>query len=28
VDDVFICPTPFGDYEANIEEILAKYPVA
>lgn len=28
VDDVFICPTPFGEYEANIEEILAKYPVA
>jgi probable F420-dependent oxidoreductase len=25
VDDVFICPTPFGDYEANIREVLAKY---
>lgn len=25
VDDVFICPTPFGDYEANIGEILGKY---
>jgi len=22
VDDVFICPSPFGDYEANINEIL------
>ena len=26
VDDVFICPTPFGDYEANIQEILENYP--
>jgi probable F420-dependent oxidoreductase len=26
VDDVFICPTPFGDYEENIREILEKYP--
>lgn len=25
VDDVFICPTPFADYEANFREILAKY---
>ena len=25
VDDVFICPTPFADYEANIREILEKY---
>jgi len=25
VDDVLICPTPFGDYEANIVEILEKY---
>ena len=25
IDDVFICPTPFGDYEANIREILQKY---
>jgi alkanesulfonate monooxygenase SsuD/methylene tetrahydromethanopterin reductase-like flavin-dependent oxidoreductase (luciferase family) len=25
VDDVFICPTPFGDYETNILEILEKY---
>jgi probable F420-dependent oxidoreductase len=25
IDDVFICPTPFGDYEANIREILEKY---
>ena len=25
IDDVFICPTPFGDYEPNIREILAKY---
>ncbi len=22
VDDVFICPSPFGDYEANINEVL------
>lgn len=27
IDDVFICPTPFGDYEANIGEILGKYHV-
>jgi probable F420-dependent oxidoreductase len=26
IDDVFICPTPFGDYESNIEEILERYP--
>ncbi len=25
VDDVFICPTPFGDYEANINEVLNHY---
>jgi len=25
IDDVFICPTPFGDYEPNIREILEKY---
>jgi len=25
VDDVFICPTPFGDYERNIEAIVGKY---
>ena len=25
VDDVFICPTPFADYEANFREILGKY---
>jgi probable F420-dependent oxidoreductase len=25
IDDVFICPTPFGEYEANIREILEKY---
>ena len=25
VDDVFICPTPFGDYERNIDEIIGKY---
>jgi alkanesulfonate monooxygenase SsuD/methylene tetrahydromethanopterin reductase-like flavin-dependent oxidoreductase (luciferase family) len=28
IDDVFICPTPFGDYQANIEEILGKYDTA
>ena len=28
VNDVFICPTPFGDYEGNIQEILGKYPSA
>lgn len=22
VDDVFICPSPFGDYEANVNEVL------
>jgi probable F420-dependent oxidoreductase len=22
VDDVFVCPSPFGDYEGNIEEIM------
>jgi probable F420-dependent oxidoreductase len=25
IDDVFICPTPFGEYEANIGEILCEY---
>jgi probable F420-dependent oxidoreductase len=25
IDDVFICPTPFGEYEANIGEVLGKY---
>jgi probable F420-dependent oxidoreductase len=25
IDDVFICPTPFGDYEANLREIVEKY---
>ena len=25
IDDVFICPTPFGEYEANVREILGKY---
>jgi probable F420-dependent oxidoreductase len=25
VDDVFICPTPFGDYEANIQAVLENY---
>jgi len=25
VDDVFICPSPFGEYEANITEILRNY---
>ncbi len=25
VDDVFICPSPFGDYEANINEVLNHY---
>jgi probable F420-dependent oxidoreductase len=25
VNDVFICPTPFGDYEANINEVLSNY---
>ena len=25
IDDVFICPTPFADYEANTQEILKKY---
>lgn len=25
IDDVLICPTPFGDYEANIVEVLEKY---
>ena len=25
VDDVFICPSPFADYEANIDEVLQHY---
>ncbi len=25
VDDVFISPSPFGDYEANVNEILQRY---
>ena len=25
VDDVFICPSPFGDYEANVKEAITKY---
>jgi alkanesulfonate monooxygenase SsuD/methylene tetrahydromethanopterin reductase-like flavin-dependent oxidoreductase (luciferase family) len=25
VDDVFISPSPFGDYEANVNEILHHY---
>jgi probable F420-dependent oxidoreductase len=25
VDDVFICPSPFGDYEANVSEILRNF---
>jgi len=25
VDDVFICPSPFGDYEANVTEILRNF---
>ena len=25
IDDVFICPTPFGEYEANIGEVLRNY---
>jgi probable F420-dependent oxidoreductase len=25
IDDVFICPTPFGDYEANTQAVLEKY---
>jgi alkanesulfonate monooxygenase SsuD/methylene tetrahydromethanopterin reductase-like flavin-dependent oxidoreductase (luciferase family) len=25
VDDVFIAPSPFGDYEANIREVLQHY---
>jgi probable F420-dependent oxidoreductase len=25
IDDVFICPTPFGEYEANIGEVLGRY---
>jgi probable F420-dependent oxidoreductase len=25
VDDVFICPSPFADYEANVKEVLQHY---
>jgi 5,10-methylenetetrahydromethanopterin reductase len=25
IDDIFICPTPFADYEANIREIVENY---
>jgi len=25
VDDVFIAPSPFGEYEANIREVLQHY---
>jgi alkanesulfonate monooxygenase SsuD/methylene tetrahydromethanopterin reductase-like flavin-dependent oxidoreductase (luciferase family) len=25
VDDVFICPSPFADYEANVNEVLRHY---
>jgi probable F420-dependent oxidoreductase len=25
VDDVFICPSPFGDYEANVNEVLRHF---
>lgn len=25
VDDIFVCPTPFADYEANLNEILRHY---
>ena len=25
VDDVFICPSPFADYEANVNEVLQHY---
>jgi len=25
VDDVFICPSPFGDYEGNVKEVITKY---
>jgi len=25
VDDVFICPSPFGDYERNVTEAITKY---
>lgn len=25
VDDVFICPSPFGDYEANVNQVLQNY---
>jgi alkanesulfonate monooxygenase SsuD/methylene tetrahydromethanopterin reductase-like flavin-dependent oxidoreductase (luciferase family) len=24
VDDVFLCPSPFGDYEGNVNEILVR----
>jgi len=25
VDDIFICPSPFGDYEGNVKEAITKY---
>lgn len=25
VDDVFICPSPFGDYEGNVKEVITNY---
>jgi alkanesulfonate monooxygenase SsuD/methylene tetrahydromethanopterin reductase-like flavin-dependent oxidoreductase (luciferase family) len=25
IDDVFICPTPFSEFEANVAKILAEY---
>jgi alkanesulfonate monooxygenase SsuD/methylene tetrahydromethanopterin reductase-like flavin-dependent oxidoreductase (luciferase family) len=25
VDDVFISPSPFGDYEGNVNEVITKY---
>ena len=25
VDDIFICPSPFGDYEGNVREVISKY---
>jgi len=28
IDDVFICPTPFSEFEANVAKILAEYDLA
>ena len=28
IDDVFICPTPFAEFEANVAKILAEYDLA